>query len=478
MSNINHDPELPDDDFIEEEVAQAKPGMSPLKKMLIGSAAAIAVVGGLMISVGGGGDGESSMRRAPNLDATPGGANQETSELYRASLRSRNEQLADMARERGESFMATPEAILAPLDRLNAIDAVDIDAVAAAPVVEEAPLPPRERRILPRPTPVAAPAPMPEPEPEWQDEVEEVAVETGPAPENPYIARIGGMMQATAPAFAPRPMMSISLETASRNGQGEANAIVDSGPSAAVQPCENCNSGAGSSSDHNSSNLPMLRPGDVLYAETVNAVDSDTPSSVIAEVVTGPYKGARLVGSFQTDRNSGRMLVQFAAMTMHDGTTVPISGVAVDGRTAETTVRSDIERRYVKRYGPVLAASFIATYAQAIAQPEQRLVDTGSGTEIITEAPTDRQAIAAGVSAGLSTIARDVAEYAPKGPKVTLRDGWPIAVMILTPMQEAVQARAAVRASTPAGYYEGDLGDEHHLHDDGVLDALSHIRDH
>ena len=53
MSNINHDPELPDDDFIEEEVAQAKPGMSPLKKMLIGSAAAIAVVGGLMISVGG-----------------------------------------------------------------------------------------------------------------------------------------------------------------------------------------------------------------------------------------------------------------------------------------------------------------------------------------------------------------------------------------------------------------------------------------
>lgn len=476
MSNNTNDVELPEDEFIEEEVEQAKPGMSPLKKMLIGSAAAIAVVGGLMISVGGGGDDPSSMRRAPTLDATPGGANQETSELYRESLRSRNEQLADMARERGESFMATPEAILAPLDRLNAIDAVDIDEVAARPVVEEAPLPPRERRILPRPTPVAAPAPMPEPEPER--EVNEVVVDAGPPPENPYIGRIGGMMQATAAAFAPRPMMSVTLETANGGAQDGPNSIVDSGPPGAVQPCENCIADAGSSADHNSANLPMLRPGDVLYAETVNAVDSDTPSSVIAEVTTGPYKAARLVGSFQTDASSGRMLVQFAAMTMPDGTTVPVTGVAVDGRTAENTVRSDIERRYVRRYGPVLAASFIATYAQAIAQPEQRVVDTGSGTEIITEAPTDRQAIAAGVSAGLSTIARDVAEYAPRGPKITLRDGWPIAVMILTPMEEAVPASVPVRASAPAGYYEGDLAGEDHLLDDRVIDALSHIRDH
>lgn len=220
----------------------------------------------------------------------------------------------------------------------------------------------------------------------------------------------------------------------------------------------------------------MLRPGDVLYAETVNSVDSDVPSSVIAEVVAGAYKGARLVGGFQTDPGSGRMMVQFAAMTMADGTTIPITGLAVDGRTAENTVRSDIERRYVKRYGPVLAASFISTYAQAISQPEQRVVDMGDGVEIVTEAPTERQAIAAGVSAGLSNIASDIVQYAPKGPKVTLRDGWPIAVMILAPMEQAVQAQAPVQASAPAAYLQTDEEDADYLLDEETLEALSQLR--
>ena len=192
--------------------------------------------------------------------------------------------------------------------------------------------------------------------------------------------------------------------------------------------------------------MPLLRPGDILYAETLNSVNSDIPSAIIAEIVAGPYKGSRVVGGFQADAASGGMVVQFSAMTLRDGTTISIAGLAVDGRTAEDTVRSDIERRYVKRYGPALAASFISTYASAISRPEERVVDMGDGTQIVTEAPTERQAIAAGVSTGLDMIARDVASYAPKGPKITLRDGWPLAVMITSPMQEAVPAQPGAPA--------------------------------
>lgn len=475
MSTAQNDVELPEDDFIEEEAVQKKPAMSPLKKMLIGSATAIAIVGGLMLSVGGGTNEPSSMSRAPNLDSTPGG-DQEASPLYQESLRSRNEQLAEMARENGESFMATPEGILTPLDRLNAIDAVRIEEVVAEPEPEPAPLPPRERRILPRPAPAPAPTPVREPEPE--PEVEEVVATGEQPPENPYISRMNSMMQATAPLFVARPMMSVTIASSGAEGSASASeqSIVDSASTGSVQPCENCVSDAGSASENNNANLPMLRPGDVLYAETVNSVDSDVPSSVIAEVVAGAYKGARLVGGFQTDPGSGRMMVQFAAMTMADGTTIPITGLAVDGRTAENTVRSDIERRYVKRYGPVLAASFISTYAQAISQPEQRVVNMGDGVEIVTEAPTERQAIAAGVSAGLSNIASDIVQYAPKGPKVTLRDGWPIAVMILAPMEQAVQAQAPVQASAPAAYLQTDEEDADYLLDEETLEALSQLR--
>lgn len=179
----------------------------------------------------------------------------------------------------------------------------------------------------------------------------------------------------------------------------------------------------------------MLRPGDVLYAETMTKVNSDIDASVIAEVVAGPYKGSRLVGGFETDPGSGRMIVKFSAMSLPDGTSMGISALAVDGRTAETTVRSDIERRYVQRYGPVLAASFIGSYARAISQPKQTIVDMGESTQVITESPTKDEAVAAGVSAGLGAIASDIQSYAPRGPKIILRDGWPLGVMILAPTE-------------------------------------------
>jgi hypothetical protein len=126
------------------------------------------------------------------------------------------------------------------------------------------------------------------------------------------------------------------------------------------------------------------------------------------------------------------MVVSFNSMTMEDGTSYEVTAFAVDGMTAEAAVASDVERRYMKRYGPILASAFITSYAEAMSEPEQILTSIGDETAVVQSPRTEKQSLIAGLGAAAGAIGADLTNNAPRGPKITLRDGWPIAVMFTT----------------------------------------------
>ncbi|MCE6959650.1 hypothetical protein LAZ40_11535 [Cereibacter sphaeroides] len=364
---------------------------------------------------------------APSLDATPGGSVQAESPAYQEAVRKANERRAQLAAEYGVTSMPTPAQILKPVETPEPASIEKIDGTPKPAVEPEAPKPVvSERRILPAPPPVVRPSEVPV--------VPAAAPVAAPAEEteNPFLQAMLTQMQSGATRFAPKPMQSGGLSGSSGVGQVEA-AEDAADTTAAVDPMA-------------PENL-LLRPGDILYATTMTAVNSDMSAPVLAEVVAGPLKGARLTGSFEASLPAGRMVVQFQDMTHPDGRVFQVDAFAVDGKSAEMAVASDVEHRFVARYAPVLAATFISGYARSASQVSSTVTNIGDDSVVVDDTPSPRQSVMSGVSAAADAIAEDISASAPKGPKIKLASNYPIAIMFVKPVSEIA---APVMAAAPA----------------------------
>lgn len=366
---------------------------------------------------------QSNVPAPPALDATPGGQVQAENPAYQEAVKRANERRAQLAEEFGVTSMPTPENVLKPTEERAAVDIVEVQdpVVEEEPVVEPEPevQEPQvsERRILPAPP---ATVTVQAAEPTQMKPDAGVAGEQPPPQENPFRAKMAGQMAATSQSLAPKKMQSGSIEiqeeTASEAAAGSGDL------------------GSGTGQDPFAPENLLLRPGDILYAETISSVNSDMQAPVLAEVVTGPLKGARLTGAFTSDRAAARMVVQFSNMTLVDGRVFTLDGYAVDGKSAEMAVASDVERRYIARYAPILASTFISGYAQSAAQVGSTISGSGDSSIIVEGEASAQQNVLAGVAAAAEAISEDIMQGAPKGPKIILRDGYPIGILIVAPV--------------------------------------------
>lgn len=429
--NVNDLDQIPEGEILQgDESAPRKAGVSPGVKLVGVAVAAIVAMGSAIFYTSAQQEAASRTPRAASLDSTPGGAIQQESELYRDSVSSLNRQRAERATELGATSVPTPEVIMRPLDEPVQITTVPVPQEAnqeAGPARREIVV--SERRTLPQP----APAPVVQersrvPVAEQQPEPVRLAGNGGADDrENPYIGLMSSQMSTMAQTFRGREMTSgvVSDQSSSQtssNGSAQSEGMVGDSAAQADAPVE-----------------LLVRPGDILYAETLTSVSSDMESPVLAEVVSGEFRGARLTGSFVTDQGVDRMVVNFANMTLEDGRVFSVNAFAVDGKSAETAVASDVERRFVARYAPIIAASFISGYAQSRAQAAQTVVGTGDNATVATGAATADQSLYAGVARAASAISSDIMANAPRGPKITLRDGFPIGIIFVEGVEDAVE---------------------------------------
>lgn len=382
---------------------------------------------------------KSNVSAPPALDATPGGDIQAENPAYQEAVKRANERRAQLAEEFGVTSMPTPEGVLQPTDERAAVDILDVQepVVEDTTVVEAQPesQAPQvsERRILAAPPP---PVQTQKAEPAQTGAAAENGNAQEKPPENPFTAKMAGQMAATSQSLAAKKMQSGSIES-----------VED--PSAEVAAASGEGAGGNGIDPMAPENL-LLRPGDILYAETISSVNSDMQAPVLAEVITGPLKGARLTGTFTSDRAAARMVVKFSNMTLEDGRVFTLDGYAVDGKSAEMAVASDVERRYIARYAPILASTFISGYAQSAAQVGSTISGTGDNSVIVEGEASARQNVLAGVAAAAGAISEDIMEGAPKGPKIILRDGYPIGILIVAPVSNVSNSGMATASSVPA----------------------------
>lgn len=128
--------------------------------------------------------------------------------------------------------------------------------------------------------------------------------------------------------------------------------------------------GKGAASAAESNKLVLIKMGTVAFAVLDTAVDSDFPDTpVMATIVEGPLKGAKLLGKLSLVKDQDRISLSFNLMNRDDWEhSKSVSAFAIDPDTARTVMASSVNHHYLTRYGAMMAASFLTGYSSAITQ--------------------------------------------------------------------------------------------------------------
>jgi intracellular multiplication protein IcmE len=131
-----------------------------------------------------------------------------------------------------------------------------------------------------------------------------------------------------------------------------------------------------------SSNLipPVIKAGDVLFAVLDTSVDSDQPGPVLATIVAGRFKDAKLIGSFNLPGNSDKMVISFNMMSVPGAVkTTSINAYAIDPNTARTALASRTDHHYLLRYGSLFASTFLEGFGNAFQSANTTVTIGGTG---------------------------------------------------------------------------------------------------
>jgi intracellular multiplication protein IcmE len=119
---------------------------------------------------------------------------------------------------------------------------------------------------------------------------------------------------------------------------------------------------------------PIIKAGKIMFAVLKTSVNSDYPGPVLARIVSGPYKGTRLIGNLTTFSGGGvgpaqKVMLTFSRMQLkHYSSSISINAVAIDPDTARTALSSYTNNHYLLRYGSLFASAFAEGFGQAYLQ--------------------------------------------------------------------------------------------------------------
>jgi intracellular multiplication protein IcmE len=144
----------------------------------------------------------------------------------------------------------------------------------------------------------------------------------------------------------------------------------------------------------------LISAGVVGAARMDTGVNTDIAGQFVATLVTGPYAGAKLIGT--STRVGEAASLQFTTMSLvGQGISMPISAVALDAETLEAGNATDVDRKLFVKYGVKPLVSGIAAVGQALLQAGTTVAVDGQ--TIVTTKPqitrTQAEQIVAGNAA-------------------------------------------------------------------------------
>lgn len=194
-------------------------------------------------------------------------------------------------------------------------------------------------------------------------------------------------------------------------------------------------SGSGKNSTNKNVGKVILKAGSILFAVLDTAVNSDEPGPVMATIVAGSLKGAKLLGSMTPNFTSETISLNFTAINMPgEADSMGISAVAIDPDTARTALASDVDHHYLYRWGSLLASSFVQGYASAVASSGATSTTSqgaaGTVTTTSTPALNSKQQLWSGIAAVGTKWSQVVGQNFDRPDTITIDQGTGIGVLV------------------------------------------------
>ncbi len=129
----------------------------------------------------------------------------------------------------------------------------------------------------------------------------------------------------------------------------------------------------------------IIPAGEIEYGQLLIEANSDVPGPVLVLLVSGPLKGAKLIGSFNVQNEY--LTLSFHTLVL-DGISYDVSAIALDPNTSLPGMATEVDHRYLQRILLPAAAAFVEGFADAVSQTDATsiVIDTsGGGTQTTAE---------------------------------------------------------------------------------------------
>lgn len=178
---------------------------------------------------------------------------------------------------------------------------------------------------------------------------------------------------------------------------------------------------SGSATSSGTAEAPLIKAGTILFAVLDTEVNSDYPDSpVMATIVEGKYKGAKLLGKLVATKGvSGqldRVSLNFTLMNQEDWLkSKTVTAYAIDPDKARTVLASSVNYHYLQRFGAIMATSFIQGYASAVTNAGSSTTGIfGTSTSHPELSPANKVAVGIGqVGTALSNVTQNYVNIPP-----------------------------------------------------------------
>lgn len=215
--------------------------------------------------------------------------------------------------------------------------------------------------------------------------------------------------------FTSKTFISYESDNAAMAGAGAGSGAPDGAASSAFE-------------DENEE-VVVIPAGKVVYGQLLLEANSDIESMVLAQMVSGPLKGWKLLGEFTAEEEIELLSITFNVAVNEDGDQYEISAIMLDPDTTLAAMRSDINHRYIKRIVLPAAAAFIDGFATAIADSGRTTI-TVSGETVVDEEeePSKDEEVATGVTEAATEIRTILDDMADVPVQIIIAAGTPIGV--------------------------------------------------
>lgn len=184
----------------------------------------------------------------------------------------------------------------------------------------------------------------------------------------------------------------------------------------------------------------FLPAGTIEYGQLLIEANTDAPGPVAAQIVSGPLKGSRILGSF---RSTDQYITLNFSQIVIDGINYPVEAVAIDPGTTLPGMVTEIDRRYLKRIILPMAAEFISGLAAAVSESGTTTIVIEGGSVAQSSADKNgRQEVASGITAAGDEFADILKKEADNTrPMLRIASGTPIGVLFLRPVTDLEQTQ-------------------------------------